>query len=130
MENCKEFLIEGFRAVVEDLNYDERVIRKYFSTGYVQYVDGQVLDFNQFCEHMKVQKQALKSIVIDFKTVARENNIVFTNHVVKMETKEGRIAIVQVIAEFHVLDGKITYCNELTHLLSGDKEDRDLGSRH
>lgn len=130
MENYKALVKEGFKAVVEDLTYNEAVIEKYFSTRYLQKVDGSELDYEGFCRHMKVQKEALKHIWMEFTTIVQEGHIVFTNHLVHMETKEGRAATIHVIAEFHVEEGKIAYCNELTHLVKGDSQDGDLGSRH
>jgi len=130
MENYKALVKESFKAVVEDLTYNEAAVEKYFSKKYVQKVDGKELDYQGFCQHMKVQKQALKHLSTDFITLVQEGGIVFTHHIVNMETKEGRSASIQVIAEFHVEEGKIIYCNELTHLRSGDEQDRDLGSRH
>ena len=67
MENYKVFVKKSFEAVVQDLNYDETVIREYFSDLYIQHVDGNVLDCEQFCRHMQIQKQAVNAISIDFK---------------------------------------------------------------
>lgn len=129
MTDYKNLIKESFNAVVEDLNYDQAMVDRYFSQNYRQYVDGKELDYEGFCRHMKVQKQTLKNISIDFKTIVQENHIVFTRHIVSITTPEGRSAMIQVLAEFHIQDGKIAYCNELTHLISGDQRERDLGSR-
>jgi hypothetical protein len=130
MKNYKALVQKSFEAVVQNLKYDEALIREYFSTEYIQHVDGKTLDFVQFCRHMQVQKLAVKTIAIGFKTLIQEGNTVFSNHLVTIETKEGRRAVVQVIAEFWLKDGKIVYCDELTCQLSGDGADGDLGSRN
>jgi hypothetical protein len=129
MENYKDLLKEGFQLVVTSQTYDEAVISKYFSKSYIQIVDGKKLDYNGFCEHMKVQKVALKSVAIDFTTIIQEECILFTNHLVHVVTKEDRRATLQVIAEFHIKDNKVQYCSELTHMISGDQRERDLGTR-
>jgi hypothetical protein len=87
MENYKVFVKKSFEAVVQDLNYNETVIREYFSDLHIQHVDGKVLDFEQFCRHMQVQKQAVNAISIDFKTLAQDGSTVFSNHLVTIETK-------------------------------------------
>jgi hypothetical protein len=73
-------------------------------------------------------KATLKSVEINFNTIIQEGPILFTNHLVNVVTKEDRRAILQVIAEFHVRDGKVFYCNELTRMLSGDQREANLGS--
>jgi hypothetical protein len=130
MKDYKALVKKSFEAVVEDLNYNESVIREYFSDSYLQQVDGKVLDFEAFCRHMQVQKQAVNAISIAFKTLAQEDDIVFSNHLVTIETKERRKAVVKVIAEFRLKDGKIVYCDELTRQVSGHGQDSDLGSRY
>lgn len=130
MEYYKELVKQSFKAVVEDMDYNEAVIERYFDAHYRQRVDGKELDFKGFCQHMKVQKQTLAAVHVDFKTIAQENNIVFTNHLVTIQTREGRSAVIQVIAEFRIQNDKVIYCDELTHLLSGDERERDLGSRY
>lgn len=129
MNSYKELIRNAFKAVVENQTYDPTIIEKYFSRDYHQYVDGEELDFDGFCQHMKAQKLAIKYLLIDFQTIIEEGNIVFTNHSVEIQTNEGRHALIHVIAEFRIQDGKITYCNELTRLVSGDERERDLGSR-
>jgi len=129
MNSYKELIRNAFKAVVENSTYAPTTIEKYFSHDYRQHVDGEELDFDNFCKHMKAQKLAIKYSLIDFQTMVEEGNIIFTNHAVKIQTNEDRHALIHVIAEFRVNDGKITYCNELTRLVSGDERERDLGSR-
>ncbi|WP_316828687.1 nuclear transport factor 2 family protein [Pedobacter miscanthi] len=129
MNSYKELIRNAFKAVVETPSYDLNIIEKYFSLEYRQYVDGEELDFDGFCKHMKAQKLAIKSSLIDFQTMVQEGDIVFTNHSVEIQTNEDRHALIHVIAEFRIKNDKIIYCNELTRLVSGDERERDLGSR-
>ncbi|MDQ1097171.1 MULTISPECIES: hypothetical protein [Chryseobacterium] len=129
MINYKDLIKDSFKAVVEDLHYSQATVDQYFSKNYRQYVDGKELDYERFCRHMRIQKQSIKGISIDFKTIVQENHIVFTRHIVNITTVENRTAVIQVIAEFHIEDNKIQYCNELTHMISGDQRERDIGSR-
>jgi hypothetical protein len=130
MEDYKSQVRNIFTAIFENPEYDEAAIHQYFSEDYIQHVDGNTLHFEQFKQHIKVLKEAVAAISITFQTIIQENNIVFTNHLVTATTKEQRSGQVQVISEFHFKDGKINYCSELTHMISGDTRDRDLGSRH
>jgi hypothetical protein len=125
----KTVVRNSFQAVVEPLHYDQQAIRTYFAPSYRQDVDGQVLDFAGFCQHMRVQKAALQALQIQFLTLVAEGDVVFTNHLVTLETKEGRQATLKVLAEFTVRNGQIVACDELTRLVNGASQDRDLGSR-
>ena len=91
---------------------------------------GKDLGFEQFLQHLRTQKAAIKTMLFHFKTVVEEGDVVFSNHIASGETNEGREGEVQVMAEFQIRDGKIVSCDELTHMISGDQRDRDLGSRH
>ncbi|MBB6111955.1 hypothetical protein SAMN05421821_11561 [Mucilaginibacter lappiensis] len=130
MKDHKKLIKEIFQNIFEIPGYDEAIVKRYFSTDYVQQVDGKTLHFSEFTKHIKAVKEAIASISIIFDTIAQDNDIIFTNHRVMAITKEGRSGEVQVIAEFHIQDGQINYCNELTRQISGDPRDGDLGSRH
>ena len=123
-------IIKGsFREIVENPIFDRRLVDKYFSADYEQHVDGKDLTFANFLKHMEAQKKVTKSVTITFKTIAQQDDVVFTNHYATARKQDGSEAKVHVIAKFKLKDGKICYCDELTHMLSGDETDRDLGSR-
>ncbi len=129
-QNNKEILQKMFKEVFASSAYGDETLDKYFSPDYMQSVDGKTLDFEHFRQHIRVQKQTTKSVSIRFKTLTEEGDIVFSNHVTRGETVDGRIGEFHVIAEFRFRDGKIVACDELTYMLAGDPQDRDLGSRH
>ena len=52
-----------------------------------------------------------------------------THHHVKVDKKSGQRSEIAVMARFTLASGRILRCDELTHLLVGEREDRDLGSR-
>lgn len=130
MENYKQLIRDAFATVVENPQYDEAAIRRYFSPDYVQQVDGKVLSFDQFRQHLNVLKETVTAVAVRFDTLAAENEVVFSNHRVTATRANGQTGEMQVIAEFRIHNGQINACNELTHLIRGDAEDRDLGSRH
>ncbi|QNK63877.1 nuclear transport factor 2 family protein [Pedobacter sp. PAMC26386] len=129
MKDYKLLLKEVFTTVLESTLYNEELINRYFSQNYIQQVDGKTLYFEGFKQHMKVLKNDMLSIQIDIQTLVQEGNIVFSNHMVSGTTKENRKGLVQVIAEFRFEGDQIAYCNELTHLVAGSPQERDLGSR-
>ena len=130
MEDNKTIIRNIFKEIFEAKVYDENAIQKYIDPAYKQEVDGKVLFFEEFCKHVQVQKESIASFRFDFQTMISEGDIVFSNHIVHGTTIEGRSGEIRVIAEFHLKKGKLIHCNELTHMISGDERDRDLGSRH
>jgi len=128
--NNKELVMTAFRDIFESEQFDIEVVARYFSSDYIQHVDGATIDYEQFIKHLKEQRIAVASFHVSFLSIASEDNIVFTNHLVTAIKKDGGKIKVKVMAQFTVKDGKIVACDELTHMLSGADEDRNLGSRH
>lgn len=128
--NKKEILQAMFLDVFSSPVYEEEKLREHFCPEYTQSVDGKTLNFEQFCQHIRVQKQVIKNLTVAFKTLVEDGDIVFSNHVARAEMLDGRTGEIHVIAEFRFKGDKILACDELTHMISGDPQDRDLGSRH
>ncbi|WP_028318669.1 nuclear transport factor 2 family protein [Desulfobulbus elongatus] len=129
-KTAKDVVINLFRDVLESPVVDVSVIDKYIAPSYVQNVDGVVLDYDGFIEHMEKQKQVVASLSVEFLAIAEDGDTVFTNHIVTANKKDGSTIQVKVIAQFTVQNNRLTNCDELTRLLSGNHEDRDIGSRH
>ncbi len=130
MQDPKTIIKNIFKEIFEPAVYSVTAVQKYIDPAYVQEVDGKILYFKEFCQHVEVQKSHIATISFDFRTMISEGDIVFSNHIVSATTADGRSGQVRVIAEFRLKDGKLISCNELTHMISGDEKDRDLGSRH
>lgn len=126
----KDLLKEAFRNIIEAPVVDEKQIARYFSQDYIQHVDGKTINYTQFVSHIHTQRKTLASIKVTFLNVVSEGDTVFSNHLIRAHTKDGRILHGKVIGEFTIRDGKITGCDELTHIVGGTEEDQDLGSRH
>ncbi len=100
-----------------------------FSKDYVQHVDGKVFNDLDFVQHMKAQKRVMRSLHIEFKQMVAEKDQVYTLHIAKGIKKDGSTIEAQVNAYFQLKNDKIVFCDELTRLNKGSKEDQDLGSR-
>ena len=124
----KDFIKEIFQVMFKSANISEAVLLTIIDSKYIQHVDGKTLDFNAFYEHLKALKDKTKSIDVDFKTLVQEGNIVFSNHTVWVRMKDDSRVKMHVIAEFHIKNGKLFYCDELTALVQGDTKNKDLGS--
>jgi ketosteroid isomerase-like protein len=110
--------------------FDHAFVSEYFHPDYIQDFDGKTLNYCQFIEHMKVKKASLKHVKIEFDQLVAEKDTVCSIHYAHVIKADGSKVKTKVIACFTIKDNKLFSCDELTHLLVGDQEDRDLGSRH
>lgn len=124
----KSYIKKVFEDVIENMSADEKVISKYFSPNYIQCVDGHTLDYQDFIQHMKKQKNLINSAKVTIDHCVAEENRICTVHQVDVCKKNGEHIIAKVIAYFELEEGKIVFCDELTKLLKGDKEDHNIGS--
>lgn len=124
----KSFIEQVFTDVIENLGADESIISEYFSPHYIQHVDGHTLHYEEFIQHMKVQKTLLDFVKVSILHCVIEGNKISTVHQVDAKKKNGEKISVKVIAYFELEGGKIILCDELTHLLEGDAKDQNIGS--
>jgi predicted SnoaL-like aldol condensation-catalyzing enzyme len=125
----KSLVKRAFQEVFASNAFDENVIASHFSPRYVQKTDGRTLDFSGFVAHVRELKRTLKNVEITFERLVAEGaNVVSIHRAEAEKIAGGRIAL-RVFALFVIDDGKIVFCEELTHLELGAAEDRDLASR-
>jgi hypothetical protein len=118
----------ALQSVVCHPEHNEAKIREFFSPDYQQVVDGQLLDFRGFVEHMAKLKHLTHAINLTVVAIAGQNNDVLTHHLVAVSKKDGSQAHIDVFAHFTLENGLITSCEELTRLVNGTAQDRSLGS--
>lgn len=127
--NNKEIIKQVFREVFETRNFNESKIVELFHENYTQHVDGKKLSLQDFIAHIKKLKEELSSVKIIFDHIVCEDDSVCTVHRALGVKKSGVEVHAKVIAYFKLKDGKVLLCDELTHMVKGEEEDRDLGSR-
>ncbi len=128
-EDNKAFIKRMFREVIEQDEFDEQTVSRYFSPKYVQRVDGKTLDFHGFSDHLRALKGALTNVRVTFEQMVAEDNKVMEIHRVDADKHAGGKIATKVIALFVIEDGKVVLCDELTHLEEGAATDKDLGAR-
>jgi ketosteroid isomerase-like protein len=128
-EGNKALIQAMFRDVIEREGFDEQAVGRYFSSKYVQKVDGKTLDFAGFCDHLRAVKEAVMNVHVAFEEMIAEGNKVMEIHRVDADKRAGGKIATKVIALFVIEEGKVVLCEELTHLEEGAAMDKDLGSR-
>jgi hypothetical protein len=129
MKNLSQIVTDALQAVISHPGHDEKKIAHYFSPDYQQIVDGHHLDYAQFVQHLAVLKSHTRQMEVNVKALATEEDTVFTHHSVAVEKSSGDKSEFEVFARFTLAAGKIIRCEELTRMVSGTADDRDLGSR-
>lgn len=118
----QEALHYGFDMKTEDYT-------KYMSTDYIEHIDGKVFNFKQWLHHMKGLKDMMKSYRLTFDEIVAEKNKIAASYVVHATKKDGSKLDIRIIAIFKIKDSKMVYCDELTHVLSTQETDKEIGSR-
>jgi predicted SnoaL-like aldol condensation-catalyzing enzyme len=131
MSNAQEkaYIQQAFANTVENPKATEATYAQYFASNYIQHTDGKTLDYAGFVQHMQALKASTQSIQISFEHIVADHNQVSTVHIVHAVMKDGSTADFKVIAYFQLQNGKFVYCDELTRLISGSKQDANLGSK-
>lgn len=126
--DTKELIKSAFREVLENPGVSKDSIKKYFSEKYTQHVDGKTLNFEDFVTHIEHLHQKVDCIEINFLKLICEGSKACSVHIAKGKKKDGSPIQAKVIAFFEVEKGKIVLCDELTHILVGNDEDKEIGS--
>lgn len=119
----------AFTEFLESTEVNEKDIENFLSKDYVQCVDGKTLTYPDFIKHMHTLKRSVKYLKVNIKSIAQDDDIIFTNHFISGATTDDNLFSGEVIAEFRLKHDKVYYCNELTHMSKSSEADRDLGSR-
>ncbi len=128
-ETAKLFLERVFSELFNVDNDPCNMAKKYMTPDYLQLVDGKSLHYNEFVEHLGVVLNEFQSINFTFEQVIASGNTISDIHIVDAIKNDGSKFKAKVIAFFFIRNGKIFKIDELTTLLEGKEEDKDLGSR-
>jgi predicted SnoaL-like aldol condensation-catalyzing enzyme len=104
-------------------------LKAYFADEYHQEADGVHLDLEGFLAHAKTLKGQLVSAEVIFEKVAVSGPTIADIHIVNGVKQDGSTVQAKVIAFYTISEGKITAVDELTRIVKGSAEDRDLGHR-
>ncbi|MBC8945421.1 nuclear transport factor 2 family protein [Xenorhabdus indica] len=122
-------VINSLKRILENNDVNNSTIEEYFPKNYVQVVNGNELNFNDFISHINLLKETLISTKVNILSIAEKENNVHTHHIVKAIKKDGEHVEFEVFARFLINESKIIRCYELNRKISGSEQDDDLGSR-
>lgn len=117
-----------FAALVDPAAKPEQ-FAELLTPDYIQRVDGRELDYAGFISHIEALQAHLSSADITFEHIVTDGLSAATVHIVDAVKTNGQQSRFKVIAYYQFRGKRVCLIDELTHLLEGDAEDRDLGSR-
>ena len=88
-----------------------------------------MLDLKAFLQHAATLRDTLIKADIRFEKIVTNGNTIADIHFMHAQKKNGDSVHIKVIAFYTLRDGRICQVEELTHLVEGTAQDRDLGSR-
>ena len=101
---------------------------KYVAKNFVNPIDGNVFNYEQWVAHQKHIKSMVKSMTPKFDLMVAEGNDVAAVYYIKIIKNDGSELVVKDLAFFKIKDNKIIYCEELTRLVKGNVADKNIGS--
>ncbi len=125
---ARAFLEEMYNAVCAP-DADSNVIGRYFTDDFMQVVDGTEHNRAEFEAHLATLREDLANISFEFTTVIAEGDRLADVHIATAERKDGGRMKIKFIGVYTLRDGKICRFEEISQLLEGVEEDRDLGTR-
>ncbi|WP_051228877.1 nuclear transport factor 2 family protein [Pleomorphomonas oryzae] len=122
-------LLRRLFAAFTDPTTKPETFAELLTPDYVQRVDGKELDYAGFLTHSAALQASLASSRVTFEHIVTDGRAAATVHIAEAVKTNGDRIRLKVIAYYEFRDGRISLVDELTHLMDGADQDRDLGSR-
>ena len=130
IEIIRQFFNEKYNDPTVDAKKAKDIIERYMHKDYVQHVDGKTLYYKNSLPHRVAQLKLIKDLNITFDHLMADGDKVYSIHRAKATKLKGGEIEVRVFALFRLREGKIYFCDELTHVVKGEPEDKEIGSKH
>ncbi|ARV75524.1 hypothetical protein [Vibrio campbellii] len=123
-----QYLEELFKAFIA---HDKSNLKYMLSEGFAQKFGGEKNSYNEFIKHSLVLSEQLTRMEIVFEDVnVSSDGTISEIHTVEVTKLDGSRSKLKLYA-FYYFDqsGKLEYIDELSTLLEGPEEDKNMGSR-
>jgi len=115
----KDFVTAAIKWNIDNLNLTEEDYKQTISDDFIFYVADKEYNLDDWIAHMKALKAKRKSLKVTFEQMIGEDDSVAAVYFINGVNHDDSELMVKIIAFFKVRDRKITYCNELVHLIKG-----------
>ena len=104
-------------------------VSRYITDDFVQVADEHVRDRLAFDAHLEALRADVSDVSFEFTTVFAEGDQICDIHTARGTGKDGEPFALKLIATYTLRDGKVARIEEMSCLLNGAEEDRDLAYR-
>ena len=101
---------------------------KYVSKDFSNPIDGNTFNYEQWVTHQKHIKAMTKSMTPKFDLMVAEGDNVAAIYHINIIKNNGSRLVVKDMAFFKIKNNKVVYCEELTRLIKGSEDDKNIGS--
>lgn len=126
-QEAKQFVKDAVIYALETMD-PKMDYSKYVSKEFVNLIDDNKFNYEQWVTHQKNIKAMMKSMKPTFDLMVAEGNqvaAIFRIHLIK---KDGTELEVKDMGFFKIKNHKIVYVEELTRLIKGNEKDKNIGS--
>lgn len=119
-------IVEKMFQVFADTHSNMTSFSNYLSSDYIQNADGHSINYQGFLTHVEGLHSTMKSIHFTFKQIVAEGDVVATHHIAHGIKKNGQHVKTEFFSFFTVKNHKITECQEVSRMIKGTSEDKNL----
>ncbi|MGB6976984.1 MAG: hypothetical protein WBE18_05990 [Gammaproteobacteria bacterium] len=123
----KQFVKDAVVYALENRN-PKMDYSKYVSKDFINPIDGNTFNYEQWVAHQKHIKKLVKSMKPTFDLIMAEGDHVAAIYRIDLVKNDGSKLEIKDMAFFKIKNKKIIYCEELTRLIKGNEEDKNIGS--
>jgi SnoaL-like domain len=120
--------LEGLFCELLDPAVPAQRLESRLTPDYRQIADGKILDRAGLVDHARALKSVVAEAQVKFEMLLADGERVASLHVVTGRKRDGAAVGVRVYAFFEFQNGRVRRVDEMTRLIEGGEEDRDLGS--
>lgn len=123
--NHLDYIFQIWDVLYKDQD-TKAVIEKYYHHDYNQYINGNIMNRDEYIDHVIEQKKNLKSIEFKYQNHLAQSDELFIIYYVKGQNIKGDDIAAEVIAYFKFKDSKIFKIQGHVHLSKGLPSDIDM----
>lgn len=99
---------------------------KFLSKKYVEVSDGHKLNYPQFMSYVEKLHHMMKSMHVKFIQIVSDGDIVATHHITYCVKQNGKVVKTEIFGFFTVKNHKVVSSQQISRMIKGDKNDKDL----
>lgn len=114
--------------MLNSLFADKISVEELFSPNYQQYSDGKTLDFTHFINHLSHLRDQVNIIEFEVRDICISESRLAERHIATVTHHDGKVSKLEVYAFIRLHEHKIISLHEISRVISGTEQDKELAS--